>query len=99
VSDFVTDSILAAIELPALAENTASRLRKVNSLINQADIHLGKIAGGPGKDPDFDHHRKEIKVFLENAAKKAKRLPTKLREATLRRILDIAEQAGIEVSI
>jgi len=79
------------------AENTRQKKRTVEGLIRISEIHIEKIAaaGGPEQDPDHEHHKKEIKAFLERAAEVAKRLPRKLQQEAFRRIYEIANKAGV----
>jgi RHS repeat-associated protein len=97
VSDWVQDQLGALITL--FADNTRTRLGQVEGLVNRAAIELARMgaAGGPDKDPDGKHHQTEIKAMLSKALQKAKRLPTKLREGATKRILEIAEKAGVEL--
>ncbi|MCD4748225.1 MAG: RHS repeat-associated core domain-containing protein [Thermoanaerobaculales bacterium] len=97
-SETVTSSFELLLDnTVSLAENTRQRSNRVDGLIGAAETHLGKIAsaGGPDQDPDFNHHKKEIKAFLDKAAKVAKRLPKKQQQNALRRIQWIARQVGV----
>jgi hypothetical protein len=82
-----------------LAQNNRQRQATVNGLIAQAQAHLVKVAkaGGPDQDPDFEHHKKEIKAFLERAKARAQRLPTQMRERLVREIDRIAKKVELEV--
>jgi RHS repeat-associated protein len=82
------------------AQNTRHNANVVNGLIAGAQIQLDNIAaaGGPGQDPDFRHHQKEIKAILDRAVKVAKRLPGRLQNKVLRRIQDIADKAGVRLA-
>lgn len=97
VSESIQEGLGAVISF--FADNTKTRLGQVEGLINSAAIELAKIgsAGGPDKDPAGKHHKKEIKAMLQKALQKAKRLPTKLRETTSKRILELAEKAGVSL--
>jgi hypothetical protein len=44
----------------------------------------GYSAGGPRNDPDFKHHKGEIKAMLDRAVKLAKRLPRKALEEIMK---------------
>ncbi|HEX4956000.1 MAG TPA: RHS repeat-associated core domain-containing protein, partial [Thermoanaerobaculia bacterium] len=82
-------------------QNTKHNLNVINGLINRATLEFGKIqaAGGPENDPDGEHHKTEIKAVLERAARLTKRLPGKLRDATLKLIDELAEQAGVVLEL
>lgn len=69
----------------------------INGLIAAALTELGKVnsAGGPGKDPDFNHHKKEIKAMLDRALQLAKRLPKKAQEEILRQVREIGSGVGL----
>jgi hypothetical protein len=69
----------------------------VSGLVQAAQTELNKISatGRPENDPAGKHHQKEIKAILDRAAKVAKRLPGKLREQALKKINEIAQQAGV----
>jgi RHS repeat-associated protein len=100
VSNAVTKTIETVLDHTIyLAENNRQKQARVNGLIGIAAIHLGKVnsAGGPGKDPDFNHHKKEIKAFLEKALQVARRLPRKAQEEAVKRIFNIAEQVGLNL--
>jgi hypothetical protein len=58
---------------------------------------LGKVnsAGGPGKDPDFNHHKKEIKAMLDRAVELAKRLPKKAGPEIIERVREIGSGVGL----
>jgi RHS repeat-associated protein len=82
-----------------LAENNRQRQSRIDGLIAIAAIHINKIgsAGGPENDPDFDHHRKEIKAFLEKARDTASRLPRKAKEQAMQKIQEIATKIGVAI--
>jgi RHS repeat-associated protein len=81
-----------------LAENNRQTQAVISGQLTAALIHLDKIgsAGGPGRDPDFNHHKGEIKAFLDRALKLAKRLPKKSYELILQQVRDIGSQVGLE---
>jgi hypothetical protein len=60
-------------------------------LISAAGIELEKIraAGGPEKDPDFEHHKTEIEAMLDRAKNIAERLPRRAKEKLLKKIDEI----------
>lgn len=96
VSDGISDGLGWVLDNTVfMAENRRQRQRRVKGLLKIAEVHLAHIAGGPEKDPDFDHHKKEIENFLRQAKRVAQRLPKKLREKVLAKIEDIAHQAGV----
>ncbi|NJL28108.1 MAG: hypothetical protein HC897_09515, partial [Thermoanaerobaculia bacterium] len=99
VDSTIQDGLGVIVDSILLAQNTRHNLNIVAGNIKQASLHLDKIAaaGGPGKDPDFDHHRKEIKAFLKRAQRVADRLPGKLRDIYLKKIEEIASHAGLKV--
>jgi len=100
VSSTVTKGFTALLDNTIyMAENNRQRQTRVSSLIAIAAVHIGKInsAGGPEKDPDYNHHKKEIKAFLEKARDVAKRLPKKAQEEAMRQIRDIASKVGLEM--
>lgn len=92
----VTDKV---VDFVFTAQNTRQQVKVVKGNLAQAMTHLAKIeaAGGAGGDPAGDHHRKEIKSFLERAKRVAERLPTKLRESSLRKIDELAKRAKVKV--
>ena len=53
-------------------------------------------AGGPEKDPDFNHHKGEIKAMLDRALRVARRLPPKVYEEVLRKAREIGGQVGLQ---
>lgn len=99
VSETIQKGFGAVFDLLIFAQNTKHNRNIANGNIAQALGHLVKIsdAGGPGRDPDFKHHQKEIKNFLESALKAAKRLPGKLRDEYLKTIDAIAKRAGVRL--
>ena len=62
----------------------------------ESDDKVGS-AGGPDQDPDFKHHKNEIRAFLEKARDVAKRLPKNAREEAMQKIRDIASKVGLEM--
>lgn len=89
----------AAFDSILVAQNTRQQLKVVNGNILTAIEHLGKIgaAGGPEKDPDFKHHKDEIKAALKRALRVANRLPGKLRDASIERIKEIASRLEMTI--
>jgi RHS repeat-associated protein len=81
------------------AQNNRHREKVITGLIAGAQKNLNNIAsaGGPGRDPDFNHHKKEIKAILERAAKLAKRLPAKTASKLLDKIRDIADKVDLRL--
>jgi len=103
VSDFATNAMAAVIGLATgtslgMADNTGKTLNQVNGLLGNALAHVDKIAtaGGPGKDPDFNHHKNEIKTALKDALKKAQKLTGKLKDKVIQKIKTIAGKVGIK---
>ncbi|MFY9824607.1 MAG: RHS repeat-associated core domain-containing protein [Thermoanaerobaculia bacterium] len=97
VSDAIQTGFGVLIDSVFLAQNTKHIVDVASGNIAQALAHIEKIeaGGGAGKDPDFKHHQKEIKNFLENARRAASKLPGKLRNAYLKIIEAIANKAGV----
>lgn len=56
----------------------------------------GRFGGWPGKDPDFKHHKGEIKAMLDRALRVAKRLPKKAYEEALRQAREIGSEVGLK---
>ncbi len=81
------------------AQNNRHTEKVIGGLIAGAQQNLNNIAsaGGPERDPDFNHHKKEIKAILERAAKLAKRLPEKTASKLLDKIHDIADKVGLRL--
>ncbi|MEM9557091.1 MAG: RHS repeat-associated core domain-containing protein, partial [Acidobacteriota bacterium] len=89
VSEFVSTGLGLALDHTVfMAANNRQRQRRVDGLIRNAEVHFGKIggAGGPDRDPDLDHHKKEIRTALEDAKRVAQRLPGKARRLAEDRI-------------
>jgi RHS repeat-associated protein len=97
VSEAIQTGFGVLIDGVYLAQNTKHNVKVASGNIAQALAHIEKIsaAGGPEKDPDFDHHQKEIKSFLENAKRAVNKLPGKLQDLYLRAIEEIAAKAGV----
>jgi hypothetical protein len=49
------------------------------------------------KDPDYNHHKTELRALLRNALRAARRLPGKLQEHFIRIIEDAARRGGVEL--
>ena len=101
VSEFVTNVMASAIALATgtslMADNTGKIIRQADSNIKVALAHLALLesGGGPGKDPDFNHHKHEIKTHLKNALKKAEKLVGKAKERIIQKVKSAAGKAGI----
>jgi RHS repeat-associated protein len=100
VDEFIQGVSGKVIDFVFTAQNNRQTAKVVTGLIAGAQTNLNNIAsaGGPDKDPDFEHHQKEIKAILDRAAKVAKRLPGKLRDKLLGKIEKIAEEAGVRLA-
>jgi RHS repeat-associated protein len=99
VSTYITDQLGLAIEPWFMAENNKQTKAVVSGLLKAAAKDLAKIgsAGGPEKDPAGNHHRAEIKNYLDRAKSLAERLPGKVRDTALRAIRELADQAGVRL--
>jgi hypothetical protein len=97
VSEAITAALDAGLDLVYLAQNTKQQVGVVFGNIAAAQSILDKMtaAGGPGKDPDAPHHKAGIRAALQRAERIAQRLPTKLRQIALRKIQQLATQAGV----
>ena len=98
VSQPLTSAFETALDLTVFRAGNYRQTRDViQGLMRVAEAHLGKVAsgGGPDKDPDFKHHQKEIKAFLDRALKLVNRLPTRQAEELRHMIMQIAEKAGV----
>ncbi len=99
VSKVVTSGIESLLDSTIhLAQNNRQTQNAVGGLLVAALIHLDKIGttGGPGKDPDFNHHKGEIKAFLDRALRLAKRLPKGAYEKILQQVQEIGSQVGLK---
>jgi RHS repeat-associated protein len=83
--------------LTSLAQNNRHNQEVAASQLAAAAKELGKVssAGGPGQDPDFNHHKGEIKAMLDRALRVGKRLPKKAYEEVLRQVREIGNQVGL----
>jgi len=84
--------------LTSLAQNNKHNQEVAASQLAAAAKELGKVgtAGGPGKDPDFNHHKSEIKAMLDRALRVAKRLSKKAYEEVLRQAREIGDEVGLK---
>jgi len=99
VSEAITSGIVSLLDNTIhLAQNNKQTQNAVGGLLVAALIHLDKIgtAGGPGKDPDFNHHKGEIKAFLDRALRLAQRLPKGAYEKILQQVQEIGSQVGLK---
>jgi RHS repeat-associated protein len=100
VSSTVTKAFGLLLDNPTvlLAQNNRHNQDVVAAQLVRAGKELGKIgsAGGPGKDPDFNHHKSEIKAMLDRALPVARRLPPKAYDEVLRKVRKIGNEIGLE---
>jgi RHS repeat-associated protein len=100
VSETTTDALTTILDTTVfMADNTKHKKSVVDGLISGALIQVVNIAraGGPENDPDFEHHKKEIKAILERAVKVAQRLPKKLQAKSFQEIQKIVGKFDIEI--
>lgn len=98
VSGPLTTAFATALDLTVFhAQNNRQTRDAIDGLVTIAQVHLGKIAsaGGADNDPDRNHHKGEIKAYLERALRLARRLPKRQEEAVRQVIFKIAETAGV----
>ncbi len=81
-----------------MSQNKNAR-KVIAGLIRAAQKDLGKMsaAGGPDQDPAGNHHKSEIRAYLERAKEIAKDLPGKSRDLALKAIQELANQAGVHL--
>ncbi len=99
VSQGIQEAFGRVLDSIYLAENNKHTTKVISGLVASAARELGKIgsAGGPERDPDFKHHKEEVRAALQRAYELAKRLPGKSQDAALRAIQELATRAGVIV--
>jgi RHS repeat-associated protein len=78
--------------------NTGHTKDVIEGQLAEAEIHAEKIASMPPEDPNENHWKKEVRAFLRRAKRLAeKRLKGQTREEFIKRIVQIATKAGVEI--